>query len=126
MDDIIPGVISIALFMTIAGIWATIVLTRHKERMTMIDKGLKSEDIKALYEKRAFRPASALSGLKWGLVFLGIGCGVIVGILMKQWYHLEDSLIIGLIPFFGGLGLVVFYFIARKQPHQGFPQEGAR
>lgn len=106
--------IPIILFLTIGGIWGFALLTRHKERMAMIDKGLKAEDIKSLYERGTLR-VNPLSSLKWGMVFVSIGLAVLVGIWLRENYFFNDGVIPGMMALFGGLGLIGFYMIANKK-----------
>ena len=89
-------------------------LTRHKERMTMIEKGLSPEDVKALYQRQTFR-VNPLSSLKWGIVFVAVGLAVLVGMWLRNAFFIQDGVIPGLIALFGGLGLIVFYVIAHKK-----------
>ncbi|MBI5471421.1 MAG: hypothetical protein HY961_03660 [Ignavibacteriae bacterium] len=117
MEDLAPVFGIVFMFTTIALIWGSIIFTRHKERMTMIDRGLKAEDIKSLYERHTFQ-VSPLSSLKWGMVLVCIGLAILVGMWMHQVLLFEEGIFFGLIAAFGGLGLVLFYFIAeRKAKH---------
>ncbi|MEK7670744.1 MAG: DUF6249 domain-containing protein [Bacteroidota bacterium] len=106
--------IPLIFFLTIGAIWGSIVLTRHKERMSMIEKGLKAEDIKSLYERQTLR-VNPLSSLKWGIVLVCVGIAIILGIWLRDNYMFNDGIIPGLIATFGGVGLVLFYFIAGKK-----------
>lgn len=110
MQEMIP----IFFFAMVAVVLAAYILTRHKERITIIDKGLKAEDYAALY-KHSARDAHPLSSLKWGLIFCLVGIGVLVGLWLRQTYSVEEGVFFGLIALGGGLGLLVFYAIARKQ-----------
>jgi hypothetical protein len=112
-----PAIVSIFFFSCIVVIWGGMILARHKERMTMIEKGLKAEDIKGLYERdlRRYNPRRALM---WGIVFTAVGLAALVGIALTNWYHLEEGVVIGLMALFGGLGLILFYTIAGKQDAQ--------
>ncbi|HET6272302.1 MAG TPA: DUF6249 domain-containing protein [Bacteroidota bacterium] len=106
--------IPIIFFLTIGGIWGFTLLTRHKERMTMIDKGLKAEDIKSLYERGTLR-TNPLSSLKWGMIFVSIGLAVLIGVWLRENYFFNDGVIPGIMALFGGLGLIGFYLIANKK-----------
>jgi hypothetical protein len=109
------GVIATIFFFTsIVLIWGGIIFTRHKERMTIVERGLKPEDMKALYERGSFQ-LSFGSSLKWGIVLVGIGLAVLVGMWLRQAYDVEGGVFPGLIALFGGLGLVVYYMIAGKK-----------
>ena len=109
-----PAIVSIFFFSCIVFIWGGMILARHKERMTMIEKGLKAEDIKSLYE-RGLRRSNPRTPLMWGIVFTAVGLAALVGIALTNWYHLEEGVVPGLMALFGGLGLILFYTIAGKQ-----------
>lgn len=108
-------IIPIIFFLSIVAVWGGVVLTRHKERMTIIDKGLNPADLKALYE-RTGRTSNPLSSLKWGIVVSLVGLAVLIGIWLRDQFMVNDGVIVGLIALLGGLGLVLFYFIASKRP----------
>lgn len=106
--------VPIVFFLTIAGIWGFTLLTRHKERMTMIDKGLKPEDMKALYERGTLR-INPLSSLKWGMIFAFVGVAALIGMYLRSVYFVEEGIYPALMCLFGGLGLIAFYLLAHKK-----------
>jgi hypothetical protein len=109
-----PELVGIFCFLTVGAIIGSIVLTRHKERLTIIEKGLNPEDIKAMYERRSWA-MNPLTSLKWGIVFVFIGAAILLSIWLRETYLVNNGVFPGLIALFGGLGLVVFYFIAKKK-----------
>jgi len=109
--------VPLVFFLTVGGIWGFLILTKHKERMTMIEKGLKAEDIKSLYERGTLR-INPLSSLKWGIVFVAIGIAVLTGMHLHSNYHMEEGVYPALIALFGGIGLIVFYTIANRRLQQ--------
>lgn len=106
--------VPIVFFLSIAGIWGFTLLTRHKERMTMIEKGLKPEDMKALYERGTLR-INPLSSLKWGMIFVAVGFAALIGMYLHANYFVEDGIYPALMCLFGGVGLVAFYLFAHKK-----------
>ena len=87
--------------------------TRHKERMAIIEKALDPVAYKEMYSRQMFR-ISPLSNLKWGLIALFIGLGILCGIQLDAIYSVTQFVA----PFVfisGGLALVVFYFIVAKR-----------
>jgi hypothetical protein len=110
-DEII---IPIVFFISVAAIWGAIILTRHKERMTIIDKGVNPVDLKTMYE-RSSRPSNPLTSLKWGILFVCVGLALLIGIWLRDMFFFNDGVIPGLMAVFGGAGLVLFYFIASKK-----------
>jgi len=109
-DVIIP----ITFFLCVLAIWGGFLLTRHKERMTIIDKGLNPADLKTLYE-RSSRASNPLSSLKWGILLVCVGLAVLLGLWLRDQFFFNDGVIPGLIAVFGGAGLILFYFIASKK-----------
>ena len=80
----------------------------------MIDKGLKSDEIKSLYAARLWK-ISPLSSLKWGMIFIGIGLAVLLAGWLRATYMWDEGVYPGLIALFGGLGLLAFYLIAQRK-----------
>ncbi len=103
--------------------WYLDYLTRKR----LIDKGLVDEKIKYLYFDTAERYAPA--SLKWGLVSLFIGAGLLI-IKTLPYRFQEGEAILGVMLIAAGLGLLLYYFIANaarkreqeKQPPAQLPQ----
>ncbi len=111
MQDI--AIVSI-VFLSITLVIGTFLLTRHRERTLIIEKGLSSEEIRALAGTGAFR-TDPLSSLKWGMVFVGVGLAALIGVWLESMYHNDGGYIPGLIALFGGAALVLFYVIANRK-----------
>jgi hypothetical protein len=110
-------IIPIVFFITIGVIWGAFILTRHRERVMIIEKGLKPEDMKALYTRSVGKP-NALSSLKWGMVFVAIGLAVLIGMYLHETYYVDEGVFPGLIALLGGAGLIVFYLVAGRRAHE--------
>lgn len=108
--------IPIVLFLATAAVIIMHMASRHRERITMIEKGLSAEDIKALYVREK-NQTNQLGVLKWGLLFIFVGVAVLLGTYLDQVFHTAEGIMIGLVTLFGGMGLVVFYGIAVKKQH---------
>ena len=105
----------IAFFATVFGIYYVHVTTRNKERMALIDKGADA----SLFNTGKEAQSSWLNWnkftLKIGMLFMGIGVGIIAGSIldsMEVMQHGSDY--VSMIFLFGGLSLVLFYLIDRK------------
>lgn len=83
--------------------------TRHKERMSLIDHGLDASVFSP--GKKAF----SSSALKFGLLFLGVGVGIMVGTLLSAMGLQEEPSYFSSMLIFGGLGLISYYRIERKR-----------
>jgi hypothetical protein len=89
---------------------------RHKERMAMIDKGVNPAEFKSAPPSpiRMWQ-GSVLSNLKWGLLFVFAGIGLLVGQQLEYYFGFhEGSAVFGSILITGGIALIIFYLIAAK------------
>ena len=104
----------IALFATIFGITYVFYTTRNKERMALIEKGADASLFNTgKGQVRSFGWNKFT--LKVGMLFMGVAVGIIVGALLSQAGVLSESANYpSMIFFFGGLSLVLFYVIDKK------------
>jgi hypothetical protein len=109
-----PVAIILIIFLSITLIVGTFLLTRHRERIQMIEKGMTAEEIRSMIQFGGFKP-NPLSSLKWGMVFIGVGLAAITGLWLQSAFMVEKGVIPGLIALFGGIGLVVFYYVADRK-----------
>ncbi|MFI5252572.1 MAG: DUF6249 domain-containing protein [Bacteroidota bacterium] len=100
-----------------AFVFGIYLLARHKERMSMVNKGLTSDEIKAYYTK-SVGPRDPLISLKWGILFIFGGLAVLLGQFLHEKYGIDDTVILGMVCLFAGLALVIFYGIAAKKVQQ--------
>jgi hypothetical protein len=109
------GALAIAMFFTtVVLVWGGIVITRHRERMTAMEKGLKPEDVRALFEGHGMS-SNPLASLKWGIVFAAVGIAVLLSLWLHEAFMVAEGVYPGLIALFGGLGLILFYALAKKR-----------
>ena len=108
--------IPIFFFGAVAAVWIIFISTRHRERMSMVEKGLSSEEIKAMYLRDVKR--DPLSSLKWGLLLVLAGVAIMLGNFLHDRYGVNEGAIIGMVILFVGIGLVAFYSIAAKKLNQ--------
>jgi len=88
--------------------------SRHRERITMIEKGVKPTDFKGMSFREMFRP-NPLSSLKWGMLAMFVGLGIMVATYLERNLYWNDSVYPASMLIFGGLALIVFYSIASKK-----------
>ena len=105
----------IALFATVFGIMYVHYTTRNKERMALIEKGADASLFNTGKEVHKSTFAWGKFTLKTGMFFMGIALGILAGAILSNAGVLnEDANYPSMIFFFGGLSLVLFYVIDRK------------
>jgi hypothetical protein len=84
---------------------------RRKERMAMLEKGV---DASVFFSKKT---SSNEYSLKYGLLLIGLAIGILFGNLLansEPFAEAEEAAYFSMIFLFGGLALLINYFIARK------------
>jgi len=112
--QVTEAVFVIFLALSVCSVIGVGIFTRHRERMSMIEKGLKGEDMKAYFDK-SVRHWSPLTSLKWGIVLVGVGVAILLGLWLEETFGVRGGVFPGLIAIFGGGALVLFYVISRKR-----------
>lgn len=110
MDEITRDVIvSIGSFLGIFGIVYVYFMTRHRERMSMLEKGLQTSPFASVKNTN-------LQTLKYGMLLVGIALGIVMGhILTYQFNVAKSTAFMAMLFLFGGISLIVNYLIVRKQ-----------
>jgi ABC-type Fe3+-siderophore transport system permease subunit len=101
--------IPIAFFASMFGVAALFFTTRNRERMALIEKGA---------DPAIFRnPNRGRSSLKFGLVFVGVSLGILMGALLHATVPgmSEETCNFAMIFLFGGLALIVSHLLERKE-----------
>ncbi|MCB0806811.1 MAG: hypothetical protein KDC05_13525 [Bacteroidales bacterium] len=83
---------------------------RKKERMAMLEKGI---------DPSAFSPSmrKGAQSLKYGILLIGVALGILLGKLLaatEAFRFEEEAAYFSMIFLFGGLGLVIYHFMAKK------------
>ncbi len=107
MFELTPILVLLIIFGFIYGIVALGV--RNKERKIMMEKGVDPSTFAT-----ARKPTSA--SLKFGLLFVGVAIGIILGNILYEFTTMgEEAAYFSMIFLFGGLGLVVDYFLEKRE-----------
>jgi hypothetical protein len=88
--------------------------SRHSERMAMIEKGVSPAEFKGVPLREWFR-TNPLSSLKWGLLAVFVGLGIMFAMYLHQSFDVPDGIYISSMLVAGGLALIIFYFVASKK-----------
>lgn len=98
--------IPLALFGSIFGIVYIYFMTRNKERMALIEKGVSAE----LFSKPI---NTGKWGLKLGIMAIGVGIGIVIANLFVSVGLLDEEVAFpSMIFIFAGVGLVASYYLA--------------
>jgi hypothetical protein len=92
-----------------AGIYGVIQLfVRRRERMLLIEKGTNSPELKSELPR--------FSGFKFGLFFIGIGLGILMGNILAATTVIDSEVAyFSMVFLFGGLALVSHHLIEKKK-----------
>jgi uncharacterized membrane protein YjfL (UPF0719 family) len=98
-------IVPISVFAMVIGI--VYMGIRHKERMSLIRSGISASSLET--------KGNILGSLKWGMIFIGIGLGIIAGkIIATSTSMEEEAAFFSMICLFGGIALMIFYIIANR------------
>lgn len=106
MQDLVPIVLFTGLFVLLFAIF----YMRNKENMAMLEKGLNPRENSAYPQP--------FTSLKFGLLLTGAGLGLFLAYILDVRAFAgiinTDPLYPALIGMFGGLGLIISYFLEKK------------
>lgn len=108
---LIPITITLGAFLMVVALR----YLQNKENMAMIEKGMNPADNKN--NRRQTNPSQTL---KNGLLFVGVGLGLLLAIIITNTLQMEEDSSTGVffafIAIFGGAGLLGAYLYERKNP----------
>jgi len=108
MLDLTPVLVLAIIFGSILGI--VYLQIRRKERMVMMDKGIDPSTFVAPQK-------ASSSALKYGILLISIALGIFMGKFIAQtqiFMYEEEAAYFSMIFLFGGLGLVIYHFMAKR------------
>ncbi|WP_271785090.1 DUF6249 domain-containing protein [Aquimarina algiphila] len=108
MDEIFRDfLVTFIIVAAIFGIVYVYFLTRHRERMKMMEQGIDLSEI-----------ISAKKGwiaLKYGMFGIGLAIGFLVGNVLYEYFNMNDIISFSSMSFlFGGISLVGYFLIETK------------
>ena len=121
--DLVSPLLSILMVFGVPGLLIFWVLyTKHRERMRLIEKGLSPEELKNYFAKEE-KIKTPYRGLKWAIILLSLGVGILVSNILYDKYNLSDGYTFGFVMFFLGAGFLMYYLIIRNKDKQSFKEE---
>jgi len=104
-------IVPVTLFGSVFGIVYVYLITRNKERLAMIEKGI---DMSLFARKHGDESPMRYWVIKVGFLMIGVALGVLVGSMAANSIMEEDQAYPAMILLFGGLALVASYFVEKK------------
>lgn len=81
---------------------------RRKERLALLEKGV---DASFFISKK-----QSSSTLKFGMLAVGVAIGILLGNILAEYSQLQEEVsYFSMIFLFGGLGLIINFFIEKKE-----------
>lgn len=106
-DDLKHVIITLGAFAGIFGIAYVFMMTRYRERMAMIERGV---DASIFQGERSISPT-----LKFGMLFVGIALGILTAHFVHENYGMTGGAsYLSMIFLFGGLSLIINFLIERS------------
>lgn len=110
MDEILRDtIVSIIAIAAVFGILYVILMTRHRERMTLMDRGLSPKD----FNNRSMMLSTTL---RYGLLLIGVALGIMLGNTVARHFDVpRQGAFIAMMFLFGGISLVLSYLIEKRK-----------
>ncbi len=110
MDEILRDfLVSFIAIAAIFGILYVIIMTRHRERMTLMDKGLTPKEFNN-------NLAVISASLRFGLLMIGVAVGILLSNrVASHWDVPRQGAFIAMMLLFGGISLIISYRIEKSQ-----------
>jgi hypothetical protein len=99
------ALVSVVLFAAIFGMVYVYLMTRHRERMTILEKNLTTSP---------FTSVNNTALLKYGIIWLGISAGIIAGYILYDLGFEESFSYASMVFLFSGISMIIAFFVAQK------------
>ena len=109
MDEILRDLlVSVAAIGAISGILYVLLMTRYKERMALMERGLSPKEFN---NKNSVQSAT----LRFGLLLIGISAGIMSGNFVASHFDVpREGAFIAMMFLFGGISLIISYVIEKR------------
>ena len=108
MLELTPILVLLVIFGAVVAI--VYLSIRKKERMAMMEKGVDASVFFTPKKRNSY-------ALKYGLLLIGVALGILIGNILattNAFMYEKEAAYFSMIFLFGGLALVIYYFMAKK------------
>ena len=107
MDDLKHIIITLSGFASVFGIVYVFLMTRSRERMAMIERGV---DASIFSGNQSISPT-----LKFGMLFVGVAVGILIGDVLHDYVGFSKATsFLSMVFLFGGLSLILNFWIEQR------------
>lgn len=110
MEIIGPFIGTTLIFLIVFGFAAYVRFLDHKETLALAEKGL--------VRSKGRRNGNGKGALRWGIIIAAVGLALIIGIVPSALRWDWAILLVGLLPTFFGLGLILIYVLTDENSEQ--------
>ncbi len=114
MEDLSMMFIWLGFFASIFLGWYFYIQARNKERMALIEKNV---DISEIFRVR--KTSFSFPWFKIGMMLTGVGLGFFLAMFITYYAgmpaEIAEPILAGFLLFFGGLGIIIAYFIEKPK-----------
>ncbi|UZR93922.1 DUF6249 domain-containing protein [Chondrinema litorale] len=111
MEDLIAIVAIVSTFGSLFGIIYIIFMTRHRERMAMIESGVEADLLTSTKRRKNKREGM----LKYGIIAIGVSIGLLIGEFLYTFTRMtEEVAYFSMVFLCGGISMLIYYNQARK------------
>jgi len=109
MDEILRDLlVALAAIGAIFTILYVLLMTRYKERMSLMEKGLSPKEF-------SNTNAAQSATLRFGLLLVGTATGIMLGNFVAKHFDVpSEGAFIAMMFLFGGIGLIISYLIEKR------------
>ncbi len=118
LSSLVPSVGSVVFFALVFGFIIMLRWFRHREVMAQIEQGLLPED----HRRETGNDRTLRKLLGWGLGLAALGLALLIGlypfgfVVQEPWpLHFGPWMVVGLVPLFIGLALLITYYASRDK-----------
>jgi uncharacterized protein YybS (DUF2232 family) len=113
-DVLIPIISVIVTFGCTLGVFYLFFMTRNKERLALIEKGVGADIFKSRITNKTPGGRNYFM-LKIGMFLVGVAVGVLMANLLVEYLRMYEGVAYtSMIMLFGGLSLIIYYIIEKK------------